>query len=126
MTNATTSRAVYYDQFGGPEVLKIGEIPLPPVGPDSVVVKVAGTGINPVDYKIAMGYLDGYIELRFPVVIGWDVAGEVTAVGRAWHRCRNCRAASSGPGEGPHKHRTRTCSRRPPNWIDGTSAHPTA
>lgn len=83
MTNAVTSRAVYYDQFGGPEVLKIGEIPLPPVGPDSVVVKVAGAGINPVDYKIAMGYLDGYIELRFPVVIGWDVAGEVTAVGGA-------------------------------------------
>lgn len=83
MTDKATARSVFYDHFGGPEVLQIGEIPLAPVGPDSVVVKVVGAGINPVDYKIAHGYLEGYLELRFPVVIGWDVAGEVTEVGAA-------------------------------------------
>ena len=83
MTENPTTRAVYYNEFGGPESLQVGELPLPPVGPDSVVVKVAGVGINPVDYKIQRGYLAGAIEINFPVVIGWDVAGEVLAVGPA-------------------------------------------
>lgn len=83
MTEIPSTRAVYYEQFGGPELLQVGDIALPPVGPDSVVVKVAGVGINPVDYKIERGYLAGAIEVHFPVVIGWDVAGEVIAVGPA-------------------------------------------
>jgi NADPH:quinone reductase-like Zn-dependent oxidoreductase len=83
VSETTTSRSVYYDHFGGPEVLKVGDIPMAPLGPDNVAVKVAGVGINPVDYKIARGYLAAAIETHFPVVIGWDVAGEVQAVGPA-------------------------------------------
>jgi len=83
MAAEQSSRSVYYDHFGGPEVLQIGEVAMAPMGPDSVLVKVAGVGINPVDYKIAQGYLQGAIEINFPVVIGWDVAGEVLAVGPA-------------------------------------------
>lgn len=78
-----SSRSVYYDRFGGPDVLQVGDVAMAPVGPDSVVVKVAGVGINPVDYKIAQGYLQGAMEINFPVVIGWDVAGEVVGVGPA-------------------------------------------
>ena len=76
-------RAVYYDHFGGPEVLQVGDVEPMPTGPDCLVVKVAGAGINPVDYKITHGYLEGAIETHFPVVPGWDVAGEVVAVGPA-------------------------------------------
>jgi NADPH:quinone reductase-like Zn-dependent oxidoreductase len=83
MTETPHSRSVYYDHFGGPEALQIGDVAMAPVGPDSVVVKVAGVGINPVDYKIARGYLQGAMEINLPVVIGWDVAGEVVGVGPA-------------------------------------------
>lgn len=75
------TRAVYYDSFGGPEVLTIGEVSPLPMGPDTVRVKVAGVGINPVDAKIMSGYLAGAFEHHFPIVPGWDVAGEVLEVG---------------------------------------------
>jgi NADPH:quinone reductase-like Zn-dependent oxidoreductase len=81
MADSSLSRSVYYDHFGGPESLQVGEIAMAPMGPDSVLVRVAGVGVNPVDYKIAQGYLQGAMEINFPVVIGWDVAGEVLAVG---------------------------------------------
>ncbi len=83
MTNASFSRSVYYEAFGGPENLRVGDIAMAPVGPDSVVVKVVGVGINPVDFKVERGYLKEAIQTDFPVVIGWDIAGEVLAVGPA-------------------------------------------
>ena len=81
MVEVSRSRSVYYEQFGGPEVLQVGEVEVAPLGPDSVKVKVSGVGINPVDYKVSRGYLQGLIESDFPVVIGWDVAGTVVEVG---------------------------------------------
>ena len=75
------TRAVYYDEFGGPEVLQIGEVEPLPMGPDTVRIKVAGAGINPVDFKVMGGYLAGAFEHHFPIVPAWDVAGEVLAVG---------------------------------------------
>ncbi|MFN8184922.1 MAG: NADP-dependent oxidoreductase [Candidatus Nanopelagicales bacterium] len=75
------TRAVYYDQFGGPEVLRIGEVDPLPMGPDTVKIAVAGAGINPVDYKVMRGYLAGAFECRFPIVPGWDVAGTVLETG---------------------------------------------
>lgn len=77
------TRAVHYTEFGGPEVLSVGDVASMPAGPDSVVVQVAGAGINPVDYKIQLGYLQGALQQIFPAVPAWDVAGVVTAVGPA-------------------------------------------
>jgi len=74
-------KAVFYEAFGGPDVLQYGELPDPHIGPDSMVVEVRAAGINPVDYKIRQGYLAGLIDATFPVVPGWDVSGVVVAVG---------------------------------------------
>jgi NADPH:quinone reductase-like Zn-dependent oxidoreductase len=74
-------RAVYYESFGGPEVLTVGELPDPPVGPDGVLVRVRAAGVNPVDYKIRQGKLQGAYPWAFPIVPGWDVAGVVEQVG---------------------------------------------
>ena len=76
-------RAVAIDSYGGPEVLRLQDVPDPKVGPDSVLVRVAAASINPVDYKIVQGYLDGAFPVLWPLVPGWDVAGEVVAVGPA-------------------------------------------
>lgn len=76
-------RAVCYDHFGGPEVLILGDLPEPKVGPDSVLVRVAAAGVNPVDIAIREGHLDGLFDAHFPVVPGWDLAGEVARSGPA-------------------------------------------
>lgn len=74
-------RAIAYDRYGGPEVLQLVDLPTPKVGPDSVLVRVHATSVNPVDWKVREGGLDGLMDAVFPVVPGWDVAGVVEQVG---------------------------------------------
>ncbi|MGH3320607.1 MAG: NADP-dependent oxidoreductase [Streptosporangiaceae bacterium] len=76
-------RAIAIKQYGDPDVLEPTDMPDPKVGPDSVLVRVAAAAVNPVDFKIRRGYLDGAFETYFPLVLGWDVAGVVEAVGPA-------------------------------------------
>ena len=44
-------RAMVIDRFGGPEVFRMGEIPMPVPGPDEIVIRVAYAGVNPADWK---------------------------------------------------------------------------
>ncbi|MBT0993575.1 NADP-dependent oxidoreductase [Cellulomonas sp. DKR-3] len=74
-------RAITYDRYGGSDVLQLTDLPTPKVGPDSVLVRVRAASVNPVDWKVRAGYLDGLMDTTFPVVPGWDVAGVVEKVG---------------------------------------------
>ncbi len=74
-------RAITYSRYGGPDVLELTELPTPKVGPDSVLVRVKAASVNPVDWKVRQGYLDAVMDVDFPVVPGWDVAGVVERVG---------------------------------------------
>ncbi|WP_232718156.1 NADP-dependent oxidoreductase [Gordonia metallireducens] len=74
-------RAITYSRFGGPEVLEITDLPTPKVGPDSVLVRVRASSVNPVDWKVREGHLAEVLDTVFPVVPGWDVAGVVEQVG---------------------------------------------
>ncbi|WP_445258948.1 NADP-dependent oxidoreductase [Nocardioides aurantiacus] len=76
-------RAAVYDEFGGAENLRVTEVADPPVGPDTVLVRVRATSVNPVDWKIREGYLQGAFPHHLPIIPGWDVAGVVEAVGPA-------------------------------------------
>jgi len=77
-------RGVAYEQFGGPEVLTLrDDLPDPPVGPDTVLVRVHATAVNPVDVLIRSGGLAGAYPHHFPIVPGWDVSGVVEAAGPA-------------------------------------------
>lgn len=76
-------RAVALDTYGSPDTLTVREVDDPKVGPDSVLVKVAAASINPVDYKIVQGKLDGAFPVLWPLIPGWDVAGEVVGLGPA-------------------------------------------
>ncbi|POX47135.1 NADPH:quinone reductase [Streptomyces sp. Ru71] len=74
----TTMRAVSQDVLGGPEVLKVIELPRPAPRPNQVLVRVRAAGVNPTDWKHrALGAFLG----RPPFVLGWDVSGVVEAVG---------------------------------------------
>ena len=76
-------KAIAATKYGGPEVLSLVELPDPKVGPDSVLVRAKAAGVNPVDWKILAGFLDGVMRVHFPLVPGWDLAGVVEAVGAA-------------------------------------------
>jgi NADPH:quinone reductase-like Zn-dependent oxidoreductase len=71
-------RAVRQHELGGPEVLAIEEIDRPEPGPTEVLVRVAAAGVNPVDWKTRAG--GGFVR-EPPFTVGWDLAGEVEAVG---------------------------------------------
>ncbi|NNU28369.1 NADP-dependent oxidoreductase [Isoptericola sediminis] len=74
-------RAITYAQYGSADVLELTEQPDPHPGADVVVVRVKAASVNPVDWKVREGYLDGLLDTQFPVVPGWDVAGVVEQVG---------------------------------------------
>lgn len=76
-------RAIFQQTYGGPDVLELGERPDPTVGPDIILVRVRAAGVNPVDWKIREGYLQGAFPHALPNIPGWDVAGVVEAVGPA-------------------------------------------
>jgi NADPH:quinone reductase-like Zn-dependent oxidoreductase len=76
-------RAAVIREFGEPSVVRTEEVDDPVVGPDSILVSVRAAGVNPVDWKVVAGYLQGLFPHHLPLVPGWDVAGEVEAVGPA-------------------------------------------
>ncbi|MBA9005048.1 NADP-dependent oxidoreductase [Thermomonospora cellulosilytica] len=74
-------KAITLEQYGGPDELRVTERPEPKVAPGEVLIRVRAAGVNPVDWKLAAGRLDAMMEVRWPLIPGWDVAGVVEAVG---------------------------------------------
>ena len=74
-------KAVALQEYGSADDLRVVELPDPKVGPAEVLIRVKAAAVNPVDWKLAAGGLDGLMEVRFPLVPGWDVAGVVERVG---------------------------------------------
>ena len=73
-----------YDRFGDESVLQLrDDLPEPPVGPDTVLVRAHAAGVNPVDIGIREGHLAGAFPHHFPIAPGWDLAGVVEQVGPA-------------------------------------------
>ncbi|MEU9098920.1 NADP-dependent oxidoreductase [Streptomyces sp. NPDC048361] len=73
--------AIVYERFGGPEVLALGERDTPRPGPGQVRVKVIVAGVNPVDYKVRNGWMQGQFPVDFPAVPGLELAGVVAELG---------------------------------------------
>jgi len=75
-------RAVTYPAYSTDlSTLVVGERPEPKVAPSAVLIEVKAAAVNPVDWKLMAGGLDGLMDSVFPVIPGWDVAGVVAAVG---------------------------------------------
>jgi NADPH2:quinone reductase len=66
-------RAIQMTEFGGPEVLKLAELPLPEAGPDEVLIKVTKVGLNFADTHTRT---NSYVQqATLPLVPGGEVAG---------------------------------------------------
>jgi len=77
-------RGVAFDRFGDVDVLRVrDDLPEPPVGPDTVLVRTRAAGVNPVDLGIRAGHLAGAFPHHFPIIPGWELAGVVEAAGPA-------------------------------------------
>lgn len=74
-------KAVQLHGYGDVDQLHCEDVPTPEPGSDEVQVKVMAISLNPVDWKIREGFMKAVLPLQFPVILGRDVSGEVTAVG---------------------------------------------
>jgi NADPH:quinone reductase-like Zn-dependent oxidoreductase len=81
-TAATRSRAVRLESFGGPEVLKVCEVPAPQAGSGQIRVRVTAAGLNPMDWFMTSD-IDTATRfgLSLPSGFGTDYAGVVDQVG---------------------------------------------
>jgi NADPH:quinone reductase-like Zn-dependent oxidoreductase len=74
-------KAIVVHQYGGPEVLKWEEFADPVPGPGEVLVRVAASSVNPIDYKRRAGLTQDFYPLKFPGLIGVDLAGTAIKIG---------------------------------------------
>jgi|GEM_PF-3161878 len=88
-TNTTipkTAHAVRVHAFGGNEETRYQQVPVTPPGEGEVLVRVAGAGVNPVDWKIVRGYLGAFLPTTMPFVPGWEIGRTIVARGHAARR----------------------------------------
>lgn len=74
-------RAAYIEHYGGPEQLRIGERPLPPLAADAVKIRVRAVGLNPVDFKTRDGKVKILLPYPMPQILGNELCGEVVELG---------------------------------------------
>eukprot|EP00397_Hematodinium_sp_SG-2012_P018397 GEMP01018845.1.p1 GENE.GEMP01018845.1~~GEMP01018845.1.p1 ORF type:complete len:284 (+),score=48.61 GEMP01018845.1:50-901(+) len=72
--------AFYYDAWGGPDVMKLGNVDKPTRKDRQVLLKVAAASLNPVDYKTRNGDFRGLMPYTWPRIFGFDVSGTVEEV----------------------------------------------
>ena len=74
-------KAVVLHENGGPDKLVYEDVPDPVVGEGEVLVRMAATSINPIDFKLRSGAMKAFWPLELPTILGRDIAGIVRAVG---------------------------------------------
>src|SRR2546426_5270626 len=73
--------AIRVHQYGGPEQLKLEQIPCPEPQPGEVLVRVYATGVLPIEWKIRQGAFHAFNPATFPYIPGSAFAGVVEEVG---------------------------------------------
>jgi NADPH:quinone reductase-like Zn-dependent oxidoreductase len=74
-------KAVLVRDYGDVNQLVYGDTPDLKPGAGEVLVKMAATSINPIDWKLRRGDLKALMPLQFPAILGRDLAGEVVGLG---------------------------------------------
>ena len=74
-------KAIILHDFGGPGNLKYEEVDDPHPGEGEVLVRLAATSVNPVDYKQRSGSIQARMPIELPAILGRDISGIVRALG---------------------------------------------
>ncbi|HZR79293.1 MAG TPA: NADP-dependent oxidoreductase [Chthoniobacterales bacterium] len=76
-----TMKAVVAHEYGGPEKLKLEEVPVPEPKENEVLVRVIASGVNPADPLILNGKYAKEFGTHLPLILGYDMAGVVVKTG---------------------------------------------
>lgn len=75
-------KAIVLTEKGGLENLQVEDLDIPVAGADEVLIKTHAISVNPVDFKTRKGgALYSSMKEQPPVILGWDVSGEVVGIG---------------------------------------------
>ena len=116
--------------YGYKEPLRLEEIPLPDVGSDEVLIKVAAAGMCRSDYQLVDGYFQHGLPVSFPITPGHEVAGRIAGLGAAVPRSAGLSdgdlVGSTRTGETGHvgsaTRATSSCAVAAPWWASGRPA----
>ena len=76
-------KAIVLTAYGDTSMLELRELPNPHADAGSILVRTAGAGINPIDWKMRSGAAKERSPVAFPGILGRDASGEVVEVGSA-------------------------------------------
>lgn len=74
-------KAVRIHAYGDASVLRFEDAPMPVCRAGDLLIRVIGSSVNPVDWKIRQGHMRDMLPLALPFIPGWDVSGVVHARG---------------------------------------------
>ncbi|MDQ3191730.1 MAG: NADP-dependent oxidoreductase [Bacteroidota bacterium] len=74
-------KAVIINKYGEPDVLRVSEVDYPDLKENGVIIKVMASSVNPIDCKIRKGNQIRKSGVEFPLILGYDVAGEIVEIG---------------------------------------------
>src|SRR5947209_757578 len=84
-------RAIVFDEYGAPEVLRVREVETPFARANQILIRIGAAAVNPADVKWRAGMFRAHAPIAFPHILGYDVAGTVVEVGAG--------AAEFAPGD---------------------------
>jgi len=87
--HSETMKAIVAYEYGGPEVLKLEDVPVPTPKDDQILVRVIAAGVNPVDGMIVSGIFSKDKKLAAPLIPGGDIAGVVEKTGSKITKFKN-------------------------------------
>ena len=80
-TQANTMKAAVITQYGTDVEVALAEVAKPSIQSNQVLIKIAATGVNPVDFHVRNGMLADSGTHTLPLILGWDAAGTIEAIG---------------------------------------------
>ncbi|GAB7542847.1 NADP-dependent oxidoreductase [Cupriavidus sp. 8B] len=115
-------KAFVVDRYGRKNGVRAGDMPVPELREDDVLIQIHAAGVNPLDSKIRDGDFKLILPYRLPLILGNDLAGVVVRVGSRVRRFK--------PGDEvyarPHKDRIGTFAEFIAVKEDGVALKPTA
>ncbi len=76
-----TMKAIVIYEYGGPDVLKLEDVPVPEPKDDEMRIKVAAAGVNAFDGVLRSGQYAKVFKMKLPWIPGYDISGTVEKLG---------------------------------------------